>query len=276
MRVLSVNFNSVCGDIAGNVARAADVIRANMPADLVLLPELFTAGYAATDLTPWAEDAGGLTFATFQALVEELDIVLGWGFAQRADVPGKVYNAWALVEPGRAPQIVRKTHLHPYHPGHAFDEPAFLVPGGALGLVDTRLGRFGVMICFDGCFVEVPRCLVLSGAQAILWPTRSGGYLAGAGLPRVRAIDNVVSILMAEGAQSGAHPLPCHAQLCDHTGAILAEYQGPDGACLLADIDLNAAQATRATPISATGQYCVRRPELYGAITKSISSTHHP
>jgi predicted amidohydrolase len=268
MRVLSINFNSVEGDIAGNVARAIAIIRAQAPADLIILPELFTSGYCALDLTPWAETPDSSTFATFQALAEELDVVLGWGYAAPSAVPGKVYNAYAVAQPGRVPQIVHKTHLHPYHPGHQFNEPAFLVPGDRLGLVETRLGLLGVMICFDGCFVEVPRSLVLAGAQAILWPTRSGTYLAGAGLPRVRALDNVVPILMAEGAQTGASPLACRAHLCDHTGAILAEYQGHAGGCLTAEVDLDAARTVRATPISATGQYCVRRPELYGKLTE--------
>jgi predicted amidohydrolase len=271
MRVLSVNFCSREGDIAGNVARAASLIRAHHaadPVDLVVLPELFTSGYCALDLTPWAETPGSPTFATFAALAAELDVVIGWGFAERSDVPGMVYNAYALLEPGQAPVFYRKTHLHRSRPGTAFHEPGFLLPGPRLEVFPTRLGRLGVMICYDGCFAEVPRTLALMGADVILWPTRSGTYLAGAGFPVMRAVDNSLPILMAEGAQEGdASPLQCHAQLVDHYGRILAEYNGRE-ALLAVDIDLAAMHAARATGIHQFAQYQVRRPELYGVITE--------
>ncbi|HOF87763.1 MAG TPA: nitrilase-related carbon-nitrogen hydrolase, partial [Armatimonadota bacterium] len=141
MRVLSVNISSLEGDIAGNVARACETIRAAGPADLVILPEIFTCGYCARDLTPWAEDVSSPTFATFQALAAERDCVLGWGFAAPSGVPGKVYNAYAVAEPGRAPQVYYKTHLHPYLAGHPFNEPEFIIAGDRLGLVETRFGK---------------------------------------------------------------------------------------------------------------------------------------
>ena len=269
-RILGVCFRSREGAVAENVERAERVIREaarENRVDLVVLPELFTSGYCAPDLTPWAEDEGSETFRRFAALARELDTVIGWGFAGRGD-GRRVYNSYAVIEPGRPPAIVRKTHLHRSQPGSPIDEPAFLLPGDQLGLVDTRLGRLGVMICYDGCFVEVPRTLVLQGADVILWPSRSGTYLAGTGFPRMRAIDNIASVVQVEGSQDGPH-LPLHglSQVFDHAGELLAECRDDDGV-LSVELDFAAGRRCREAAVNVWAQYRVRRPELYGPLTR--------
>jgi predicted amidohydrolase len=233
---------------------------------LIILPELFTCGYAALDLRPWSEKAQSRTFRTFATLADELNAVVGWGFAEPSE-SRKVYNSFALIEPGGRLSIVRKTHLHISTSGTRVNEPEFLLPGDRLGIVNTRIGRLGVMICYDGCFVEVPRSLVLQGADCILWPSRSGGYLAGTGLPRIRAIDNIVPIVQIEGAQTGGQcPLPQHSQVFDHVGELLAETQ-KDGELLRVSLDLAEVRRFRATAVGVCAQYRVRRPELYGPIS---------
>jgi len=270
MRLLGVSFVTKEGDISGNISGGVAMVRAfcqTQPVDLVVFPEMFTCGYCALDLTPWAEDKHSETFNILDRLAEEIDAIVGWGFAEWA-APGKVRNSFALIEPGKAPTVVRKTHLHISQPGTRENEPEFLLPGDTLGIVDTRIGRLGIMICYDGCFVEVPRSLMLKGAQLLLWPARSGGYLAGTGFPRIRAIDNVAPVVLIEGAQVGGDfALPSHSQIFDHQGNLLAESREHDS-LILADIDLQAAADFRATALGAWAQYRVRRPELYGPITK--------
>ena len=269
MRVLGVSIATHEGDVSGNVARGVGMVREfcqSQPVDLVIFPEMFTCGYCALDLSPWAEDQSSATFPAFRALTEEIEAVVGWGFAERA-TPGKVYNSFALLEPGKPPAIVRKTHLHISTPGTRENEPEYLLPGDELGIVDTHLGRLGIMICYDGCFVEVPRSLVLAGAQVVLWPARSGGYLAGTGFPRIRAVDNIVPLVLCEGAQVGGEfPLQNHSQIFDHRGNLLAECHG-DERLLGVDIDIEAARNCRETEVNAWAQYRVRRPELYTLIT---------
>jgi len=267
--VTKVTFENE-GDVAGNVARALDTVARvvrQLPADLVVLPELFSCGYCASDLTPWAEGSGGETVRRFDELARELDCTICFGFAEAGD-GRRVYNSSAVVEPGRPPAVVRKTHLHRSAPGTAANEPEFLLAGEALGLVPSRLGLLGLMICYDGCFTEVPRCLVLQGAQCILWPSRSGTYLGSTGFARIRAIDNIVPIVMVEGSQHGPwSPLDAHCQIVDHGGRVLAESREP-GALLRASVDPDAARLVRDEALDARAQYRVRRPELYGPIVR--------
>ena len=180
MKVLGVNFLTQECEVKQNVEKAIRFIRswlAEYPADLVILPEFFTCGYCKMDLQPYAEQADGPSVKAFMDLAEELDVIIGFGFMEDSGKP-KPYNTYALIEPGRPIYYYRKTHLHISEPGTAFNEPEMMIAGDSLGIVDTRLGRLGIMICYDGYFAEVPRSLVLGGAEVILWPARGGGGLA--------------------------------------------------------------------------------------------------
>src|SRR5437764_13899454 len=43
-------------------------------------------------------------------------------------------------------------------------------PGSDYPVFDTRLGKLGIMICYDGFFPEVARELSNRGAEVIAWP----------------------------------------------------------------------------------------------------------
>ena len=270
MRILGVPFRSEEGQIAANVEAACRIIRDEMrkeSVDLVVLPELFTAGYCSLDLEPYAEDLDGDSMRSFGELSQELDTVIGFGFAERSG-ERRVYNSWALVEPGGATHVYRKTHLHPTGYDRA-NEPDFLLPGQSLEPFDTRLGKIGVMICHDGCFVEVPRVLALKGADLILWPSRSGGYLASRSLPQVRSLDNVIDIVQVEGGQVGPHlPLDSWSVVCSANGAVLASQENDD-TVFRVELDLEAGRQLRASrDAGAHSLYHPRRTDLYGVITQ--------
>ena len=205
IRILGVPFTSKEGEVAANVERAVQVIKgetARSRVDLVILPELFTCGYAGPDLSPYAESVDGPSARKFEELSNDLDVLIGFGLAESTG-RRKVHNSWILIEPGGKKHVYRKTHLHPTEAGGKTNEPELFLPGKTLEPFSTRLGSIGVMICYDGCFVEVPRVLALKGADLILWPSRSGGYLAGQSLPHVRSLDNVIATVLVEGGQTG-------------------------------------------------------------------------
>jgi predicted amidohydrolase len=84
---------------------------------------------------------------------------------------GSAVNRAVLLTPegGRAAQD--KRILTPYERGEWG-----LGPGGApLALIDTELGRVGVLICYDSEFPRLGRALVEAGAVAILVPSCTEG-----------------------------------------------------------------------------------------------------
>jgi omega-amidase len=272
IRILGIPFKSQEGQIETNVNEASQIIRAEMlkdRVDLVVLPELFTCGYCGYDLSPHAESADGATVRKFAELSRQLDVLIGFGFAETSGKK-KVYNSWMLLEPDGKRHLYRKTHLHPTSAGGKTNEPEFLLPGKTLEPFATRLGRIGVMICYDGCFVEVPRVLALKKADVILWPSRSGGYLAGQSLPHVRSLDNAIATVLVEGGQSGNHlPISGWSAAYSEKGDRLLS-QRDDSSAFRVNVDVAAGRRLRASQdAGAHSLYRPRRPELYGAIART-------
>lgn len=272
MRILGLPYTTAEGMVEANVDGAIRIIIQEIkksPVDLVVLPEMFTAGYAAANLAPYAEPINGPSMAKFRKCSDELGVAIGYGFAETSGQK-RVYNSWALVEPGSDAKIYRKTHLHPSCQP-TVNEPDFLLAGDSLEPMATRLGKLGVMICYDGCFIEVPRTLTLRGADVIIWPTRSGTYLASQSLPALRAMDNTIPIVQVEGAQTGTHlPLRAWSVVASATGTVVLS-QKDDATPFRVDVDIEEGRRLRAsTDGGARSLYSPRRPELYGAITQPV------
>src|ERR1700678_2300974 len=139
-------LNPTVGDVAGNAAKAR-VARTKAQAagaDLVVLPELFIAGYPPEDL---------VLKPAFQsecrAAIEGLarDTADG-GPAMLGGSPwvedGKLYNACALLDGGRVAAIRFKAKLPNYR---VSDEKRLFARGPAAGPVTVRGVRVGVPIC---------------------------------------------------------------------------------------------------------------------------------
>ncbi len=71
------------------------------------------------------------------------------------------------------------------------------VPGNSFPVFEFPFGKVGVIICHDMSFPESVRCLMLSGAEVVFWPTMWSGW--GDELSytviRSRAIDNGVYLV---------------------------------------------------------------------------------
>lgn len=96
----------------------------------------------------------------------------------------------------------------------------------------SELGTVGMLICYDLVFPETARCLALSGADIIFFPTMGGAALGkgdiGTQALRVRAAENHVYLVVAfRGSGS---------MIISPRGEILASAEGSDG-IVFADID---------------------------------------
>src|ERR1700676_794681 len=171
-------LNPTVGDVAGNAAkaRAARAQAKADGADLVVLSELFIAGYPPEDLVlkPAFQSA-------CRAAIEELAReTADGGPAMLIGSPwvdeGKLYNACALLDEGRVAAIRFKVNLPNYG---VFDEKRVFARGPVAGPMTIRGVRVGVPICEDTWMEEsedyenVVECLAETGAEILIVPNGS-------------------------------------------------------------------------------------------------------
>lgn len=159
----------VLGDVDGNLARAVAAVAdaAAAGARLVVLPELVSSGYAFAgrdELERCAERPDGTTVTRLAASAREHDAVVVAGFPELAD-GGAVFNSAVLADSSGVRAVYRKAHLWDR-------EKELFTPGSAPpAVVDTSVGRVGVMVCYDLEFPEWLRLAALAGAEIVCAPT---------------------------------------------------------------------------------------------------------
>jgi nitrilase len=113
-------------------------------------------------------------------------------------------------------------------------ESAGMVPGRDIGVIDTPVGRLGVVVCYDLRFPELFRRLIDGGAQLLVV---SAAFTVPTGeahwhlLLRARAVENLCHLVAA--AQAGTHAngrqTYGHSAVIDCWGRVLAELPAGEG-----------------------------------------------
>jgi NAD+ synthase len=172
LRIAVAQLDSIVGDIDGNVAkvRKARAEAAAGGVDLLVLSELFIAGYPPEDLVlkPAFQDA---CRTAVEALAKDTadggpGIVLGSPWPEG----GKVYNAVALLDAGAVQGLRFKVELPNYG---VFDEYRVFARGPLPGPLGFRGLRLGLPICEDIWFDQVPECYLETGAEILIVPNGS-------------------------------------------------------------------------------------------------------
>jgi predicted amidohydrolase len=156
---------------------------ARQKADLIVLPEVVTYGGGAT-YEQVAEPIPGPSTEFFGALAREHGAYLVPGLVER-DGP-LIYNVAVLLGPDGA--LVGKYRKVCLPRGEI---EAGITPGREYPVFETRFGKVGMMVCYDGFFPEVARELSTRGAEVIAWPVMGCNPLLGA----ARACENHVYVV---------------------------------------------------------------------------------
>lgn len=189
--------------VKANVDHAVDYVERCVDAtgaSLVVLPEAvttgFTPGCTAEELWSVLGASDGPTVAPLVETAGRLGIHLVWGTYSRGDEPGVVHNTAMIAgASGSLLGVYRKTH--PFCT-ELRSRGGWVTPGDDVCVVETDLGRIGLMVCFDGDFPELVRIMALQGAEVVVRPS---ALLRSADIweltNRARAYDNHVYVLGA-------------------------------------------------------------------------------
>jgi predicted amidohydrolase len=235
------------GDVGSNLASAESVLRAAADggAQLVLLPEMWTTSFVKAATTEMIREAKAAE-QTIAKLSKELELmVIGGGLEEEQ---GAFFNRCAVADCGNILGSYRKIHLFSPNAEHRY-----LQAGEAPLILDTRLGRLGVMICYDIRFPELVRYYFHMGVEILAvpaqWPEARTDHWRT--LVKARAIENQMFVLGCnrtgtEGSLRNNETLsfPGDSQIVDPMGQILASGSGEEEP-VMAEIQLKKVRTMR-------------------------------
>jgi predicted amidohydrolase len=212
---------------AGNCRAFAPLIAeaAAKKADLVVLPETLTYFGTGLKYHEAAEPIPGPSTDYFGTLAKRHDLYLVVGLLEREQ--HLVYNVAVLIGPdGKVAGKYRKVALP------RSEIAGGIAPGNEYPVFDTRFGRLGMMVCYDGFFPEVARQLSNRGAEVIAWPV----WGCNPSLASARACENHVYLVSSTYEDISRNWML--TAVYDHEGKTLAHAE-KWGSVIVAEVDLN-------------------------------------
>ncbi len=204
---------------------------ATQGAELVVLPDLARAdahALAEAELLP-----------LLRTLSRDAGVMLAVGLAERAG--GATYKRLSLLDGGEVIASCRQAHLDGAERAAGYSPGADPPP-----LVETRLGRIGLLLAGDGLAPEPARGLRLQGAELLVWCAQPLPGLAPEALralARTRAAENRVWLAASAGPEEAGG-----AYVVDPSGAVAAEALAGRPIAVAADVHRELARWTRVAP----------------------------
>lgn len=272
MRVAAVQMDVTIREKEQNLGKVMRDLpeAAGAGAGLIVFPECALTGYcfaSREEAAPLAETVPGPATERIAAAAKSLGVTVVVGLLEREGE--NIYNAAAVITPQGILGSYRKIHLLclGIDRFNALGDKAFPV-------FQTPPARVGINICFDCSFPESGRAVKLNGAQILAiptnWPVGSDTWQH---TPRVRAIENHLIVIAADrvGEERGFR-FAGHSQIVDFEGRVLAEAGETEETILYAEVDVATADLNRVVRRPGEWEFdriAMRRPEMYGVITKS-------
>jgi len=257
----------------GNKEKNLETIRENVAkakregAQLVIFPELSLTGYVVRDqIYELAERIPGPSTRFVEELAKESKLHIVFGMPEASEkAQATLYNSAILVGPKG---VIGKYHKM-YLPTHSvFEEKRYFRPGYQVAVFDTKLGKIGLVICYDIYFPEVTRLTRLNGAQLIVCISASPGIRRSffETLTTARAIENTAFLAYVNmaGIEDGLQ-FWGGSRMIGPGGRIIAQAKYDEEDFVVAEVDYADAKSVEAFVPTLRDL----RPELFDKLKQS-------
>jgi len=213
-------------------------------ADIVVLPEMFSCPYKASNFPIYGQQDGEKNWQKLSKTASDNKIYLVAGSMPEREGE-KIFNtSYVFDRSGKQIAKHRKMHLFDCDiPGGAnFHESDTLTAGDKVTVFKTEFGKIGLMICFDIRFPELTRLMIEKGAKLVIVPAAfnmTSGPNWWEIMFRTRATDNQIFMAGCSPArdEKASYIAWGHSIFVDPFGKILAELDEKEG-ILFREIDL--------------------------------------
>ncbi len=228
VRLATVHFRPASGKTPmENCAQFKPLIEeaAAKKADLVVLPETLTYYGTGKSYAECAEPIPGPSTDFFGALAKQHNLYIVAGLLERER--HLIYNVAVLLGPdGKMAGKYRKVSL----PRGEIERG--VTPGSEFPVFDTRFGKLGMMVCYDGFFPEVARELSNRGAEVVAWPV----WGCNPNLASARACENHIYLVSSTYEDVSRNWML--TAIYDHSGQPIAKAE-KWGTVIVAEVDLD-------------------------------------
>ncbi len=228
---------------------------------LILLPEMWSTGFAFDQLEELASPLNGGAFAQVSTTAKQHKICITGSMPEKRG--GGINNSAAFFAPnGQVQGVYRKIHLF-----GLMNEDRHLKPGQSPLNLELPWGKTGIAICYDLRFPEMFRRYGVEGAKLVLlpaaWPKQRIEHWQT--LIKARAIENqyfmVACNCVGEGPTVGGQPTVYggHSMVVDPWGEVVLD-AGTMPGLYTVEIELDQVdEARRQMPV-----FEDRKPQYYG------------
>lgn len=272
-RAAAVQTLAKLGDIDANIEIARgyveDAVRQGV--ELIVFPECMDTGYLFDSAEHCQELAApvpdGKFVSALAAMAKEHGIYIASGITERDDEKGKIFNTGIMF--GRKGEVA--CHYHKQFLA-THDQNWFAFGERGCPVVDTDLGRIGLLICFDGRIPEIFRSMALQGAEIIVDMANFFAMDQADMWGPARSYENGMWLVAATKAgYERSIYYPGGSMIVDPKGRVVSKLPYDTHGMAVADVDPDMAQDK--SIYSANDKMADRRPETYGAMALPYAET---
>jgi predicted amidohydrolase len=261
------------GDVQYNIEISTYLVNeaVRQGAELVVLPECMNTGYlfdSADHCRALAESVpDGAFVSAMSALARKHDIFIASGITEWDGARGRIFNSGIMLD--RKGEVA--VHYHKQFLA-THDQNWFSFGERGCPVVDTDLGRIGLMICFDGRIPEIARSLALQGAEIIVDMANFFAMDQADMWGPARSYENGVWLVAATKAgYERSIYYPGGSMIVDPNGRVVAKMPYDRHGVIVADVIPELAHDK--TIYAANDKFADRRPTTYGLLVKSYQDT---
>jgi predicted amidohydrolase len=225
MQIALIQLDVVLADKKANFAnvkRLVEKAAASSPAlDLIVLPELWSTGYALEQLDKLASNEGNEEADFLGNLARKHRIWFAGGSVAAKTKSGITNRAQIIDRSGNLQKTYDKIHLVPM-----LHEDKYLIAGDSVCVYEIEKIIFGFAICYDIRFCQFIHKLALLGAQALIvsaqWPLIRLNHWQT--LLQARAIENQCYVLACNNVAADNPPFAGHSVAHGPDGSVLCQF----------------------------------------------------